>query len=241
MKIAVFGLTEKKDKEKIKELIKKYNLEITKKKPDICVCMKGDGTILFAEQKFPQIPKLTIRNKKHIGIKCIYDIDKIDEVFEKLSLKKYNIKKHIKIQCIFKNRKINALNDVQIHNIITVKALRFSFKAIENEKILFEEKNIIGDGCIFSTPFGSTAYFKSAGGEKFQKGLGVVLNNPFNKERKAFYFNEDIVFKCILNRGTAYLLYDNNPNAIILRSGQEFVLKKANEYFKEIHIELEKH
>ncbi|RLG15054.1 MAG: hypothetical protein DRN66_00435 [Candidatus Nanohalarchaeota archaeon] len=236
MKIKIFGL-KKEDKKEIENLAKKYNLQITAKNPEVCICIKGDGTILYAEQKFPSIPKLTIRNKNHIGAKCIYDIDWIDELFSKLSQKKYAVKKYSKIQCIFKNRKINALNEVQIHNIITIKALRFSLKAMENKKIVLEEKNIIGDGCIFSTPFGSTAYFTSVGGEKFEKGFGIALNNPFNRERKSFYLNENAVFECVLNRGSAYLLTDNNPKALLITKGEKIVLKKSDEYFQEVHVD----
>ncbi|MCK5177762.1 MAG: NAD(+)/NADH kinase [Candidatus Aenigmarchaeota archaeon] len=234
MKIAFFGST---DNELTDSIAKKYNLEITKKNPDVIVCIKGDGTILFAEQMFPGIPKLTIRNKNHIGAKCIYDIDQINEVFSKLSQKKYTIKKHRKIQCIFKNHKINALNEIQIHNIITIKALRFSLIAKENDKILFEEKNIIGDGCLFSTPFGSSGYFTSVGGKKFENGLGLALNNPFNKNEKAFYFNENIVFEFILDRGSAYLLSDNNPKTQTIKENEKVILNKSDEYFNEIHVE----
>ncbi|MCK5476933.1 MAG: NAD(+)/NADH kinase [Candidatus Aenigmarchaeota archaeon] len=234
MKIAFFG---SKDDEFIDQLAKKYNFEIVQKNPNAVVCIKGDGTILFAEGMLPGIPKLTIRNKNHIGNKCIYDIEEIDEVFSKFMQKKYTIKKHSKIQCVFKNHKINALNEIQLHNIITTKALRFSILARENNKILFEEKNIIGDGCIFSTPFGSSGYFTSVGGKKFEKGLGVGLNNPFNRNEKAFYFNEKVVFEFSLDRGSAYLLYDNNPKTSIIKENEKVVLSRSDEYFNEIHVE----
>lgn len=236
MKIKIFGLKEE-DKEVIENLAKKYNLQTTAKNPDVCICLKGDGTILYAEQKFPSIPKLTIRNKNHIGARCLYDINQTNDLFSKLSQKKYTIKKYSKIQCLFKNRKINALNEVQIHNVITTKALRFSVTAKQNKTKLFDEENIIGDGCIFSTPFGSTAYFTSVGGKKFENGFGLALNNVYNKDKKAFYFNENTIFECVMSRGSAFLLFDNNPKTITIKENQKITLMKSEEYFNEIHMD----
>ena len=171
-----------------------------------------------------------------MGYKCTYDISRIDELFSKISQKKYTLKKHIKIKCIFNDKEINALNEFQIHNIVTTKALRFSINVKQKNKILFDEKNIIGDGCIFSTPFGSSAYFSSVGGKTFEKGLGLALNNPYNMDKKAFYFDEDVVFEFILNRSPAYLLHDNNPKTITIKENQKITLMKSEEYFNEIHI-----
>ncbi|MCK5039752.1 MAG: NAD(+)/NADH kinase [Candidatus Aenigmarchaeota archaeon] len=238
MKVALFGLIEK-DKSKetlVKKTAKKYGLEITRKDPEVGICTKGDGTILYAEEKFPTLPKLTLRSKNHVGYKCTYDISRIDELFSKISQKKYTLKKHIKIKCIFNDKEINALNEFQIHNIVTTKALRFSINVKQKNKILFDEKNIIGDGCIFSTPFGSSAYFSSVGGKTFEKGLGLALNNPYNMDKKAFYFDEDVVFEFILNRSPAYLLHDNNPKTITIKENQKITLMKSEEYFNEIHI-----
>ncbi|OYT35471.1 MAG: hypothetical protein B6U87_00070 [Candidatus Aenigmarchaeota archaeon ex4484_52] len=237
MDIAVLSNNNIKQQE-IENKAKKYgfNIALKNQEPDIVFCIGGDGTILYAEEKFPSVPKITIKNEHHIGKRCIYTIEQIDDILSKLSQNKFKTKKNIKIKCLYKNQKITALNEIQIRNILPSYAIRFSIFAKQDNKIIFRKKNIIGDGCIFSTPFGSSAYFKSIGGKKFKNGFGIGLNNVFNKKKKIYYFDDDCIFECILDRGPCFLLHDNSKNIITLKTNEKIILEKEKNYFEEVHL-----
>ena len=65
LKVVVVG----KDKRNIEKILKKYNLKLVKKNPDIVISYGGDGTILLSERLFPNIPKLFLRHSS-ICNKC---------------------------------------------------------------------------------------------------------------------------------------------------------------------------
>jgi NAD kinase len=86
---------------------------------------------------------------------------------------------------------------------------------------LFE--NIVGDGAVIATPFGSSGYFSSIGGEKFSKGIGIGLNNPFNVKSKPIIIDDSSnpnIFIDII-RDDGLLLFDNDEHMIMVKGGDE--------------------
>ena len=145
-------------------LLRENNFRIVKKNPDFIICYGGDGTVLFSERKFPQIPKLIVK-KANVSRKCDYTFQNIKGVLLKVRAGEYQIKEELKLEAEFNNEKLVGLNEIQIHNKQPIYAIRFSLSV--NQK---EFSSLIGDGAIFATPFGSTGYYKSTGGKEFQKG-----------------------------------------------------------------------
>ena len=95
---------------------------------------------------------------------------------------------------------------------------------------------LIGDGVIIATPFGSTAYYKATGGKSFEKGIGISFNNLHNRNAKSFVVLEDSVVKMTVNRGPALLLADNNEKCIELESGDTMTVRKSESVANFIYV-----
>lgn len=230
MKFSVVSL---KNTQRITEVLDMFGHVIDNNKPDFVITYGGDGTVLFSERKYPGIPKITIRAGS-VGFKCRYSIEELEDVLIKIDNGEYKIKEEIKLETIFQGRKYLSLNEVQLHNSSPIKAIRFSVY-IEDE-ILFE--NVIGDGVVIATPFGSSAYYSSIGGEKFDKGIGIALNNPYNIKEKPVVIDEgfDYSINIKILRDDGLLLFDNDNNMIKAKGGDNIVVKKSKDAAKFVSI-----
>src|SRR3990167_6445328 len=232
MKFAVVSL---KNTQGITEVLKMFGHDIDNNKPDFVVTYGGDGTVLFSERKYPGIPKITIRAGS-IGFKCRYSIEEFEDILIKIDSGEYKLKEEIKLETTFQGRKYISLNEAQLHNSSPIKAVRFSVY-IEDE-ILFE--NVIGDGVVITTPFGSSAYYSSVGGEKFDKGIGIALNNPYNVKEKPMIIDEGFDYNINIKilRDNGLLLFDNDNNMIKVsatggdKEGDNIVVKRSKDTAK---------
>lgn len=198
--------------------------------PDLVITYGGDGTILYAERKYPGIPKITIREENSIGSKCLYTESELEYILLKIKNGKYKLREELKLETKFKERSYLSLNEVQIHNVSPIKAIRFSVYI--NDLILFD--NIISDGIIIATPFGSTAYYSSVGGEKFDKGIGIAINNEHKTRHRPIIidsgFDFDIRIKILRDDGL--LLFDNDNKIIKVKGEDEISVKVSKDRAK---------
>lgn len=216
MKFAV--VSKSNDIKEIARVLAMFDIDMDNNKPDFVITYGGDGTVLYAERKYPGIPKITIRRSEG-GFKCNYDEHELEDVLIKIDNGTYKIKEETKLETTFQGKKYLSLNEVQVHNSSPIRAIRFSIYM--DNLPLFE--NIIGDGAVIATPFGSSAYFLSVGGEKFDKGIGIALNNPYNVKYEPIIidssFYPEIHIKILREDGL--LLFDNDDNIIKLKGGDD--------------------
>lgn len=205
----------------IEKVLTKNNFKVVKRDPDFIVCFGGDGTVLFSEKNFPQIPKLIVKGTNACR-KYDYTLFNFQSVLSKIRSGRFRIQRELKLETEFKNDKKIALNEIQIHNQLPIYAIRFSLSV--NEK---EFDNLIGDGAIIATPFGSTGYYRATGGKQFKKGIGISFNNLHNKKIKSFVVSESSTVKLKVNRGPASLLADNNENFFELKENDVSVIRKS--------------
>ncbi|MBI2334782.1 NAD(+)/NADH kinase [Candidatus Daviesbacteria bacterium] len=194
MKVLLFG----KNSQDIKELVENSGLQVTEQNPDVVISYGGDGTLLSAERTYPNIPKLPIRNSQFCN-KCPDHQDK--KVLQDLLAGKLNLNEYQKLHTSLDGKDLYALNDFVVRNQHPIHAIRFNVNG----------QFFIGDGIVISTPFGSTAYFKSITGGSFDEGFGLAFNNTTEKQNPV-YFNEDDRVNFQLVRGQANLSFDNNPD-----------------------------
>lgn len=230
MKFAVVSL---KNTQRIVEALEIFGHDMDNNKPDFVITYGGDGTVLYSERKYPGIPKITVRAGS-VGFKCRYSIEELEDVLIKIDSGEYKLKEEIKLETNFQGRKYLSLNETQLHNSSPTKALRFSVY-IEDE-ILFE--NVIGDGVVIATSFGSSAYYSSVGGEKFDKGIGIALNNPYNVKEKPAVIDEGFDFSINIKilRDDGLLLFDNDNNTINVKGGDNIVVKRSKDTAKFVAI-----
>ncbi|MBU5689273.1 MAG: NAD(+)/NADH kinase [Candidatus Aenigmarchaeota archaeon] len=201
---------------KLIKQIKSAGLRIVKVQPDIVISIGGDGTILLSERLYPSVPKLAIKTSSTCR-KCQYMPGHLKVALELIKKGKYRIVEEKKIEAKFKNHRLIALNEIQLHNKKPTVAIRFSVQANG-----FKQDNVIGDGLIVSTPFGSTGYYMSITGKKFKKGIGLAFNNPHNIKTKGIVLDENKKINIKLLREEAWLIRDNDDNFLSLKKNDRF-------------------
>ncbi|MHA2408133.1 MAG: hypothetical protein ACXACA_07165, partial [Candidatus Ranarchaeia archaeon] len=164
----------------IKKILLDNNFKVDDRDPDLILCYGGDGTILYSERQFPQIPKLVIKHSQTCR-KCDYTLKDLDALLNKIRAGKFTIKEYSKLQTTINNTTLIGLNELQVRAKLPISALRFALYV--NGKQL---TNLIGDGVIIATPFGSTGYYKSTGGQQFTRGIGISFNNLHNTKIDSF-------------------------------------------------------
>jgi NAD+ kinase len=132
------------------------------------------------------------------------------------------VHKTIKLESERDREKITGLNEIQVHTKLPIQAIRFS--VIVDGR---EFTNLIGDGVIVATPFGSTGYYASTGGTPFQKGIGLSFNNLHNKNIASIVVSEDLKIHVKILRGPAWLLSDNYTKFFQLNTNDVSIIQKS--------------
>lgn len=204
----------------IKNELKKYGFVYEEEKPDFVVSYGGDGMYLISERSYPGIPKVLIRDSK-ICNKC-HDLP-LDHVLERIKNGKFKLEKDYKLMAVLPSgESFLAVNEFVLRNEKPTHAYRFDLYI--NEKQV--EKELIGDGIVIATSFGSTGYFYSITRKKFKKGLGVAFNNLTTPKRPLILKNTDEL-KVFSIRGNVTFSSDNNPDIHIIKEGEIIKFKQS--------------
>lgn len=217
MRVIIYGV----QKEKLEPLVKKSGFNLVQKNPEVVISFGGDGTLLKAEKRFPGIPKLLIKNSKVCKL-C----PKIQPEKLLLMLRMGKLRPHtfFKIEAVAHGRKITGLNEVVIHNQDPRRAIRFHVRIDGQEEW---GGDIIGDGIIVATPFGSGGYFRSITDSVFRVGIGLAFNNSTEqKDHIILPDSSEITF--MLARHKAILFADNDKQDIMLEEGDRVTIKKSS-------------
>jgi NAD+ kinase len=217
------------EKENLIKILNKYGFEVVTKNPEFVLCYGGDGTTLFSERQYPHVPKLVIKTSE-LCKQYEYSPKSIDSVLKKLKENEYMILEEIKLNAYFKGNAVTALNEIQVHTKLPIKAIRFS---VDAEK---KFDNLIGDGVIVSTPFGSTGYYLASGGKQFKEGIGVSFNNIHSRKIYPVIVNVNSKIKIKMNRDFGILLNDNNSKYFDLKEGDEVTIEKSDETARFIQV-----
>ena len=217
MKVTIFG----RNANSVKPLVAMAGFEITDKDPDFVISYGGDGTHMMAEHTYPGIPKILLKDSL-ICKKCSPLTN--EQVLKKVIDGKYQIENLMKLEVSALGKTLVAMNDVILHNKDSRHAIRYNIAI--NEKSLGKE--VIGDGVIVATPFGSTAYYRSITDSYFEVGIGVAFNNS-TEQSDHVVLKEDSVITITIARGDAVVYADNQEDEIIVSEKSEITIRKSNE------------
>ena len=209
------------DDSEVRKVLAEEGFMVVEENPDFIVCYGGDGTVLFSERKFPEVPKLIIKTSRACRM-YDYALSDLRELLSKIKAGDYQIHSEMKLETEAKGERLVGLNEIQVHLKLPIYAVRFSL-SVDGK----EYDNLIGDGVIVATPFGSTGYYNATGGTSFKKGIGVSFNNLHNKNAKNFVVPDDSIVKLTVTRGPAWLLADNNENFVELDAGDAVTVRKS--------------
>ncbi len=221
MKVILFG----ENSESVRPLIEESGFEIVESNPEFVISYGGDGTLMRAETAHPCVPKILLRNSV-ICKKCSALTN--EEVLQKVIKGDYKTEKLMKLEATAKNVTLRALNDIIVHNKNPRTGIRY--KLCANGKSLGpSEREIIGDGIVAATPYGSTAYYRSITDSYFEVGIGVAFNNS-TEQADHIIIKEDSVLTLEVTRGPALVFKDNDPKEIELEIGDKVEIKKSEEF-----------
>lgn len=208
----------------------KYGFVYSEESPDFVVSYGGDGTYLISERSYPGVPKLLIKDSK-ICNKCNYL--PLNKILECISKGKFKIEKDFKLMATLPSGEtIMCVNEFVIRNEKPTHAYRFDLYV--NNKLV--EKELIGDGLVIATPFGSTGYFYSITRKTFSKGIGIAFNN-LTKPKKPLILKQTDKIKVYSVRGITTFTSDNNPDIHLIKEGETVKFKLSNHHAKRIIIE----
>ena len=212
-----------KNAEKIRHLAEETGFHIVQSaEADLCICYGGDGTLLGAEREFPGLPKLPIRKRREMAGQELeaYYLRILDRVKSGQA-----VPTHLpKLEAVHNGERLLAVNDIILHNARVTSAVRYNV-AIDGVEHFGE---IVGDGLVVATPFGSSAYYRSITNSVIHVGMGLAFNNstePVNH----LVLHEDSSITTTISRGPGLLAADNNPRELPLAEGDEVIIRMAEE------------
>lgn len=233
-RVAVVGF----DKRMMEGELKKHGFVIDKLNPELVVSFGGDGAALAGEQLYPGVPRLTVMHSR-VCKKCSVGKDHdFGSVLDKLKKRRYKTVNEHKVEGVVNNDKrtrLVALNEINVAHALPTKAIRFDV-AVDGRPVA---NDMIGDGVIVATPYGSTAYFNIITGRKFSNRLGIAFNNV-NKRPKYRLTKLGSTIKIKVNRGPAFMCADNNTTMVPLRDGDKVTVKLSKDKAKLIELRGEK-
>lgn len=178
---------------------------------DLIICYGGDGTLIGADQNFPKTPKMPWRRNSEY-IKC----EKHENVWSltKLLVQECTVTLLPRLKAKTSNGLYCAINDISIKNSNPMSAVRYKI-FIDGDQYSDE---IVGDGLVVATPFGSSAYYRSITNSVIRCGIGVAFNNSIEAVNH-FVLSEKQKIKVLITRGPAILTHDNSTNHPKLEKG----------------------
>ncbi len=223
----------------VEELIRVHGLEIITPPvppdspgvaPDVVVTYGGDGTLLGSERDYPGIPKLPLRNSQICHLCSALPNERMLEL---LAQNKLHTRYLMKLEAVTGKQKITALNDIILAHKFPNTAIRFRLASPDPlPRYHAAPTDLIGDGLVIATPFGSTGYFYSITHKTFSGGLALAFNNLHNSRQKMQLFPETKTVSISLTRGPAVLAADNDPNLLDLPESAEIQIKKSKQVAK---------
>ncbi len=195
-------------------LLARYPVEIVEQHPELVISYGGDGALLGAEREFPGIPKVPIRDRRSTP-KCDRHTEEL--VLAELFGQRLKESRLSKVKACHDGRVVAVgLNDIVISRLLIASAVRYRIWL--NDELYAHQ--IVGDGLVVSTPFGSTGYYRSITHSLFRLGLGLAFNNSTEPVNHLVLEETTRIIVEIL-RGPAVLLADNDPHETALKKGDK--------------------
>ena len=216
MAIITFNPKKRIVSKEVLRLINKY-----KNMTDLVVSFGGDGTLLGAEEKYPGVPKIAFRISS-ICSKCTHRIIN-DQLFDSICKGKIKPREYSKICLNYGKIQRSVLNEFNIKSEDPRSTIRFKYKIFPTTKFS-ENIDVLADGLVISTAFGSTGYFKSIARTIFEKGIGIATNNAFEQHNNKVV-SENSIIQVRITRGPAILYCDNQKEYLKLNSDDEIEIK----------------
>ncbi|MBT3380982.1 MAG: hypothetical protein HN742_42615 [Lentisphaerae bacterium] len=190
--------------------------------PELVISYGGDGALLGAERDYPGVPKCPLRDSR-ANPKCAAHSE--ESVLRQLvdgGLSEERIARLVgETQ---DGKSIVGINDVLINKHTISSAVRYRLW-LDGELYM---NQIVGDGLVIATPFGSTGYYRSITHSLFRVGIGLAFNNS-TEPLDHLVIDRGSVVTVEIIRGPAVMLADNDPVRIPLVEGDHVTVRKSEQ------------
>lgn len=202
----------------VRKLLNRASLIENKGRPEAVIAYGGDGTLLWSEMLYPGIPKLFLHHP-HTG----KSRQGLLPLLEQLASGDWSVENLPKLEGHAPRGTLVGMSDIylQFH---PPTALRFSVSL--NGKPVAKE--IVGDGLVVSTPYGSSGYFHSIMQRTFRRGIGVAFNNCTRRAGPWFPPEKSRITIKVL-RGPGWMVADSNRRLVPLRDGDTVRISKSRQ------------
>jgi NAD+ kinase len=195
-------------------------------KADAIIAIGGDGTVLRAQRMAPDVPILGI-NLGARGFLAEVETPEVCEAIRMLIRGELRVIKRERLRStIGRKRLVDALNDVVVVPEKLGKTISLTVK-IEGETAL----EVVGDGVIVSTPTGSTAYARAAGGPILDPSLSSFVLVPICPTRHLMSplvlpFDRSLEVGLTMPKRRAMVVVDGERRAKLER-GEKIVISRS--------------
>ena len=235
---------------KIKSLFEKKNIEVLLdlvsakaigllgvefesmcKQVDFIVALGGDGTLISVSRRAYKFDKPILGiNAGNLGFLTDINPDNIEDFLKDFLKGNYRIDERMVIEIEYKNKILYAFNDVVISKDVISSMINIQVDT--NERFLNTYR---GDGLIFSTPTGSTAYNLSAGGPvvyPLTESFILTPICPHSLSQRPLVLPSDFIITAVVKENVSKLIIDGQE---IYSLDDKIILKKAKRKAKLIH------
>jgi len=242
------GDFEKRYIEPVKEKFIDSGFKLDEKNPSLVVAIGGDGTLLRAARMYPDANLVGIRAESRGG-SFQKDFEDLDEVVKRISKEDYEIIEMPRAEMNYKDLKVWGLNEVYFIRNTSKFPGADRFKVFKNGVDQYSDE-IYADGCLFATPFGSSAYNWSCRGPIIKNGfvltpmVACYLNKNVEvegeilaKHVEPLVLKEDEEILVEIERDANNVIYGDNEivvDDVLFKKGDEIIFRKADSYTKMI-------
>ena len=198
---------------------------------DFIVALGGDGTLISVSRRAYKYDKPVLGiNAGNLGFLTDINPDNIEEFLNQFLEGKYRIDKRMVIEITYQDKKLYAFNDVVISKDVISSMINIQVDT--NESFLNTYR---GDGLIFSTPTGSTAYNLSAGGPvvyPLTESFILTPICPHSLTQRPLVLPSNFILEAKVKEEVAKLIIDGQE---IYTIEDKIVLKNAQKPTRLIH------
>ncbi|MDO8469950.1 MAG: hypothetical protein Q7S84_02960 [bacterium] len=210
-------------------LLERHGFAAADGRPDVVVAFGGDGALMRAEHDFPGIPKLLLRASRICKL-CAKLPN--EEVLARVRDGRYEVRELPKLRVTARGMHLDGMNDVIVHNADPRHGIRYRVY-VDGREVGGE---IIGDGVVVATPFGSTGYYRSITDSSFVVGMGLAFNNS-TEQSDHIVLPDTAEIRLVILRGPAVCYADNHRESIELLDGDEVLISKSPEIARLVVVE----
>jgi NAD+ kinase len=215
--------------------LRKLGHSIRKFNGDLVITLGGDGTFLWTAHK-TSVPILPVKLEGQ-GFLCSVNFKQLTDNLDSILRRNYTIMERMRLRCTkAPSGKLQKYMSVIRHSDYPLALNEIAFARKRPSKILDVEFKVdgvvfdmVGDGVMFSTPSGSTAYSSSAGGPMIDPSMemiSIIPLYPFFSKIKPMIVPKDKKIEVSVAGGDCALVIDGHGGEYV-KKNSTFIIEAA--------------